>query len=86
MSYNYLNTSQEINEDHRLLNVWGRFGPSADNTLGKNWYRFTNGFEKMPETCPIALSCGAKKPGAHYTVIYSIKVPEHSVCRRAIAD
>ena len=53
----------EIKEDHRLLNVWGLISQSADNSLARGWYRFTNGFEKMPEKCPIADSCGAKKPG-----------------------
>jgi len=54
---------QELNQDHRLLNAWARVGYSDDRSLARGWYRFTNGFEKMPETCPIADSCGSYKPG-----------------------
>jgi len=53
----------EINEDHRLLNSWGAITATDDRSLARGWYKFANGFEKMPETCPIHQSCGSNKPG-----------------------
>ncbi|XP_063691658.1 uncharacterized protein LOC134823987 [Bolinopsis microptera] len=53
----------ELDEGHRLVNAWGKIAQTDDRSLPRGWYRFTNGFEKMPEKCPIAESCGSLKPG-----------------------
>lgn len=53
----------ELEQPHRLLTNWALLDSTDDRGMARGWYRFTNGFEKMPETCPIHNSCGAKKPG-----------------------
>jgi len=53
----------EIDQDHRLVNAWGKIAQTDDRSMPRGWYKFTNGFEKMPEKCPIAESCGSLKPG-----------------------
>merc|ERR1719223_1669259 len=54
---------QEIDDPNRLKNVWKEVHSSADNSLKRGWYRFMNGFERMPEDCPIDNSCGTDSPG-----------------------
>ena len=54
---------EELSDAHRLKSTWGLISSTGDNGLARGWYRFTNGFEMMPEECPIAYSCGSSYPG-----------------------